>query len=256
MKKFVKCISIFVSATLITLLSSNSLFASDNLHVATYITGIGCPHCANVAPQLLEDRVNECDDMIIVEYEIYKQPENSAVIFEFNDSYNSGLGIPQIIFNKENILVGDSQINSNIDYRCEEAYRGTICLSNGECVAWEDLDLNDIILLPRIWSKDRIAIRTSENEISEDINILVKDFLTVENPGEYLGDQNLDSYISPIKVDISGGSIEFKNALEIDGWILQWNGEDETIINSNQNTNNANQNESETKVSFHVLLLF
>ena len=223
--------------------------AEDNLHVATYITGIGCPHCANVAPGLLKEMVNECDDMIIVEYEIYQQPENSSVIFEFNNNYGSGLGIPLVIFNQDSILTGDTQINKYMTVRCDESQKGIICLPNGECQKWEELDLNDIILLPKIWSRDRIAVRTNEENISQGNNSLIKDFLTAEDPQTFIEQSNLDNFVSPQEVEISGGTVNFKTALEIEGWLLQWNGEDETVVPLKDKETNPSSEKSETKVS-------
>jgi cytochrome c biogenesis protein CcdA len=251
MKNIIKYTIIFILSIFLGIFSYTKSFAADNFHIATYITGIGCPHCANVAPRLLEDRINECNDMIIVEYEIYQEPANASVIFEFNSNYGSGLGIPQVVFNKDNILVGDSQINKNIDVRCEEANNGVICLPDGNCVKWKDLDLNELPLLPRIWSRDRIAVRTDQKEISEDINILVKDFLTADNPQEYIESLSVNNFVSPEDIEISGGTVKFKTAVSIDGWLLQWNGEDETIIPiSDGNTSTQENSDTEKKVSF------
>ena len=243
MKKNWTCILVFLIISLISISPTERVNAEDFLHVATYLTGIGCPHCSNVAPKLLEERVNECNDMIVVEYEIYQKPENASVIFEFNSNYNSGLGIPLVIFNKESVLVGDKEINSKMEVRCEESYKGTICLPNGECPRWEDFNLNDMSLFPRIWSKDKIAIRIESYEIKEETNNLIKDFLRSEDTLSILETNDLVTSISPINVEISGGEVEFKNAVEIEGWLLQWNGNASSIISEV-----SKEGESTTKV--------
>lgn len=251
MKKLFKYILIILIIILSLPLSSpNSAKAEESLHVATYITGIGCPHCSNVALGLLKEMVNDCNDMIIVEYEIYQQPQNSSVIFEFNSNYDSGLGIPLVVFNKESVLVGDKEINNNMEIRCEESYKGTICLPNGECPTWEEFNLNNIPLFPRIWSKDKIAIRIESYEVKEETNDLIKDFLRSDNPLPILESNDLVSSVSPINVEISGGEVEFKNALEIEGWLLQWNGDASDIVSGITSSNHSTTVEiSEQKVS-------
>ena len=229
MKKLFKYIPIILIIILFSPIFLNSVKAEESLHVATYITGIGCPHCSNVAPGLLEEMVNDCNDMIVVEYEIYQQPENSSVIFEFNSNYDSGLGIPLVIFNKESVLVGDKEINKKMEVRCEESYKGTICLPNGECPKWEDFDLNDLPLFPRIWSKDRIAVRKELLEVSNGNNLNIKEFLTSEDPRETV-ELNGWQTTNPENIEISGGEVEFKNAVLIDGWLLQWKGDTQEVL--------------------------
>jgi len=247
MKKLFKYITTFLIILFLIPIFSKEIYAKDTLHVATYITGIGCPHCSNVAPGLLKERVNECNDMIIVEYEIYEQPVNSSVIFEFNNNYNSGLGIPLILFNKESVLVGDRQINSEMDIKCEESNKGTICLPNGECVKWEDFDLNELPLFPRIWSNNRIAIRTKEINISKELNVLVKLFITAEDPFTVLDNNENVTFISPSKVEISGGQVEFKNAAIVNGWLLQWNGDAEAVLSETSVIEDTVNNETEER---------
>ncbi len=160
---------------------------------------------------LQEDDItrDECKDILIIEYEIYKQPQNASVILEFNNNYKSGLGIPQVIFNKENILVGDKQINSNIDVRCNNAYKNEVCLPNGNCVSWEDFNLNDLPLYPRIWGNNRIAIKTEDITISNTLNDLIKSFLRSEDPTKLIKEKSgLITFASPIKIEISGGNVE------------------------------------------------
>jgi len=247
MKKLFKYILIFLVIFFLNNSVTKEVFAIDNLHVATYITGIGCPHCANVAPGLLKERVNECNDMIIVEYEIYEQPVNSSVIFEFNSNYNSGLGIPQVIFNKDSILIGDKQINSNIDVSCDEAYKGVICLPNGECIDWNIFNLNDLPLYPKIWSKEKIVIRTGDNTISEELNELIKEFLTSENPSEILTESSLIKVSSPLDIEISGGDVKFKNAAIVDGWLLQWNGDTQAVLSESSSNIDSSERKAEEK---------
>ena len=253
MKKLFKYITIFFVIFLFgnTFLQQTYAQEKTNFHIATFVTGIGCPHCANVAPELLKEEVNDCENnMIIVEYEIYDIPENSSVIFEFNSSYGSGLGIPQVIFSQDSILIGDTQINNGFDNRCIDAKPNIISLPNGSAVDWFELDLNELPLYPRIWSRDKIAIRTNTEEISEETNTLLIDFITSDDPGKLIEDTSLVTLTTPSKVEISGGEVEFKNAAVVDGWLLQWNGNTTEVVEEIIENGEIKGETSESKVSF------
>ncbi len=253
MKKLFRYIAIFSTIFLFNSTFLQQTYAQEetNFHIATFVTGIGCPHCANVAPGLLKEEVNECENnMIIVEYEIYDVPENSSVIFEFNNSYGSGLGIPQVIFSKDSILIGDKEINNGFDNRCIDAQPNIISLPDGSAVNWYELDLNNLPLYPRIWSRDKIAIRTSKGEINEEINALLLDFITADDPNKLINNSNLATLTTPSKVEISGGEVEFKNAAVTDGWLLQWNGNTTEVVEEIKDNSGIKGDMDESKVSF------
>jgi cytochrome c biogenesis protein CcdA len=252
MKKILKNTFTAILAFFFLISFSNEIKAEEqsNFHIATYITGIGCPHCANVAPGLLKEKVNECENnMIIIEYEIYDTPANSSVIFEFNSNYNSGLGIPMVIFSSENMLIGDREINNSFDNKCISADENIISLPDGRTANLYELDLNDLPLYPRIWSRDKIAVRIGDEEISEDINTLVINFISSSNPSEVIESSDLTKAASPEEIKISGGSVEFKNAVEVDGWILQWNGNTSEVLEDIKGSE-TKKSSSESSVSF------
>ncbi|GAH99775.1 unnamed protein product, partial [marine sediment metagenome] len=94
------------------LLLGQSLLADEEYICAVYFTGVGCPHCANADSVILEDLPREYPNFVVIEYEIYQQRENAPLLYEYNENYNSGLGIPLIIFNKKDYMVGDRSILS------------------------------------------------------------------------------------------------------------------------------------------------
>ena len=73
--------------------------AQGNYICAVYFTGVGCPHCAKTDPVVLEDLLREYPNFIVIEYEIYQQGQNAPLLYEYDSKYQSGLGIPLIIFN-------------------------------------------------------------------------------------------------------------------------------------------------------------
>lgn len=205
-----------------------------------YFGGIGCPHCAKVSP-VLNKKVNE-GGFILIEYEIYKQLANSQALNEYAQSYDLGLGIPQILFNKESNESGDSPILDNLDQMIADATENTVYLPNGKSVSFEDLDLNDFERYPTIYSKDRVAVRKSLREVSDEQNEMIKKFISASTVQEAI-DGLEGKKVKVQKVEYSGGSLKYENAVEIGGWLLQWNGES---VEENVDNNSENEDSSST----------
>ena len=184
---------------------------------AVYFTGVGCPHCARADPFVLVDLVKEYPDLIVIEYEIYQQQENAPLIYEYDAAYNSGFGIPMIIFEDENI-VGDTPITKNTEKRIQKG-KSKCPVLNGKI----DFNLLDITALPgkpNIWTNERILIKTTGGNNLQ----LLKNLLTADDFSSAA--ESIDyKVIEPIKVPLSGKYVNFENAVQLNGWIFQWNGE-------------------------------
>ena len=75
-----------------------------------YFTGIGCPHCAVADPWLFYEFV-PTHPLVIVEYEIYRDgAANTRVLEKYIEEYGARPGVPQIIFDRENVIAGDVPI--------------------------------------------------------------------------------------------------------------------------------------------------
>jgi cytochrome c biogenesis protein CcdA len=191
---------------------------TSNFTCLVYFTGVGCPHCANTDPVILEDLPEEYLNFIVVEYEIYQQGENAPLLYEYNEKYNSGLGIPLIIFNEEDYAVGDKPILSKINSIIEKG--GNRCpLIDGSAVDFNDLDFTLLSGFPKIWYQEKILIKAG---LKGD-NQLLKNLLTKDDLTEILEGVAFEK-IEPLKVPLSGKYVEFDNAIKIDDWIFQWNG--------------------------------
>jgi len=219
--------SLLFLSLLIPIFSFDSVNAQEEIKpqgnkYAIYFGGIGCPHCARVAP-VLQRKVNE-GSLIIIEYEIYKNLANSQALSEYADSYSLSLGIPQVLFNNESKESGDTPILGKLDQMIEEAEENTIYLANSKSVSFDELNLNDLKRYPTFYSKDRVAIRESLTTLSSEQNRMIKNFISanaIEQAIEGLDGKSRKTE----RVDYSGGTLTFQNALEINGWLLQWNGE-------------------------------
>lgn len=225
MKRFLT-ILLFLALCILPFLPTSNVQAQEeqveNKYVV-YFGGIGCPHCAKVSPELLK-KVNS-GDMIVLEYEIYKNLGNSQALSEYSDSYGLSLGIPQVLFDKETYESGDTPILDKLDQMIMDAPADTIFLADGSSVSFEQLDLNDLRRYPTFYAKDRVVIRKSLTKLSEEQNTQIKQFIsssTVEQAIEDLEGKSKKA----TRVEYSGGSLQYENALEINGWLLQWNGEE------------------------------
>lgn len=188
-----------------------------------YFGGIGCPHCAKVSPQLLK-RVDN-GEMIVLEYEIYKNLGNAQALSEYSDSYGLSLGIPQVLFDKDKHESGDTPILDSLDQMIIDTPANTIFLADGSSVSFEELNLNDLKRYPTFYIKDRVAIRKSLTNLTDEQNTQIKQYISAQTVEEAVKDLN-GKKAKTARVDYSGGNLKFENAVEINGWLLQWNGEE------------------------------
>ena len=224
MKKILKSFLFIVLLTTIFLPFVN-IYAQEEINTQKFaisFTGIGCPHCAKVAPKLYEQV--EKGNLILIEYEIYKILANSQALNEYSKTYDLSLGIPQILFNKELHQAGDTPILDNLEEMITNSQADTIPLANGKTVTFEEFSLGNLQRYPKIYSKDRIAIRQSLTELSDEEDSMIKNFIYASSLEDAL--KGLDGKKAKVeKVDTSAGVLKYENALKVNGWLLQWNGE-------------------------------
>lgn len=231
MEKIFKSVLFLILLT-IPFLSITKIYAQEEVvqssnKYAIYFGGIGCPHCAKVSPVLIK-KVNE-GGFVFVEYEIYKNLANSQALSSYSDKYDLSLGIPQIMFNPDSKESGDTPILGKLDEMILSAKPDVIFLSNGKEIPFNDLKLNDLERYPTFYAKDRVAIKKSLKTLSTEENEQIKQFISASTITEAIANLN-GKKAKPTKIEYSGGSLVFENAIEINGWLLQWNGEE---INSN-----------------------
>ena len=229
-KKLLNFILVILITILVLANSQEVLAQESNYTCAVYITGVGCPHCARADPFILRDLLKEYPDLVIIEYEIYQQRENAPLIEEYNKNYNSGLGIPLIIFNKEEHIIGDTPILDNARGAVEKL-RGNPCpLIDGTSQKFEELNLADLPGQPKIWGEDRVLIKTNEenkwifewngetiekqSSIETNLNNVLQELFKTENIANITKEVDYSS-IKSLPVPLSGKSVSFDNAIEI-----------------------------------------
>jgi cytochrome c biogenesis protein CcdA len=232
MKKIIK---ILIPLLLIIPLFLSSTFVNgqESRKFAVSFTGIGCPHCAQVSPQL-HNRV-ENGNLILIEYEIYSNVANSQAFSTYAQSFNLDLGIPQVLFNKDMKGVGDAPIIENIDSMIKKAVANEIPLADGRVISFEDFNLNSLVRYPTIYSKDRVAIRKSITQLNEEENEQIKTFVYSSSINDAVSSLKGSSTKAEI-VKTPGGNFTYDRAVKLNGWLLQWNGDAIPVVENTEET--------------------
>ncbi len=211
-------------------------YVSASSVCTVYFTGVGCPHCANSDPFLMEEVTNSYKDFVMIEYEIYQQRENSEILLSYDKKYGTGMGVPLIIFDSDTSFIGDKPILENTEESIKYT-NGSGCLLLNISLPFEELNLNELPGLPKIWSNGKILIKKSEGKMDEEKMEIVKDLMFSDNfprdidkyllkegsCDEYFVDSCLEK-VEPEAVPLSGKSVYFSDAVNIGGnWVLQYN---------------------------------
>ena len=228
---FVLFLGVFIfvpkSQTLAEEAKNIAQFSSKNI-CAVYFTGIGCSHCANTDPIIFKDLLREYPNLIIIEYEIYQQRENAPLLEKYNQNYSSGLGIPLIIFKKDEHFIGDKPITDNTRGAIENLKASPCPLINGIFQNFEDLNLTVLPGKPKIWTQNRILIKAAgedewifgwngeiiEKRSSKETNssqFLQKLIITNDIPN--ITKEIHYNSAEPIKAFLSGSYVEFSNSI-------------------------------------------
>jgi len=218
LKFFSILLVIFFSLIFFNNVSANT---ETDYFCSVYFTGVGCPHCANTDPFVLDNYLKKIKNLIVIEYEIYQTKSNAPLIQSYNTKYNSPLGIPLIIFDKKDYIIGDQPILDNLLKKIKTKKINICPILAENNLSFEKLDLNQLPGSPKIWRANRVLIRTEK----EGDSVLAKKLLINENLSDLLKDKKFEE-IKPLKIPLSGSFLNFENAIKIKGWIFQWNGKD------------------------------
>jgi len=241
-KKIFIIIFFLITLFLIPQFSRAQEIEEDHDFCVVYFTGVGCAHCAKADPIVLMQLPSEYPNLVILEYEIYQNKGNASLLYQYDEEYNSGLGIPVLIFGEDDRLAGDNPILKNIRKVIEEKKTNHLACSDGSISCFCETNINDLHGFPKIWQQGKILIKdktSNESLLSKtESDQLFKKLLKANNVEENLKGIEYE-IIAPLKVALSGQNIEFDNALKIGDWIFQWNGlidnenkEEETLLTS------------------------
>jgi len=219
---------------------------------ATYLTQVGCTHCAKTDPVVLSKVFEKHSNFYVIEYEIFKDKVNAQFIMDYHENYSTPLGVPTLIFGKDDFLVGDRSILGDLDQSINQKTGNKCPLKSGEMVSLNKLNFNLLAGKPKIWHNNKILIKQGGGA---DNNLLHR-LLTTNNP-EKLVKENGFNLTKTKKIALSGQSIEFDKAADVNGWLYQWKISNATpkgplgqgsIINLNQgNSESQNQKKQAEK---------
>ncbi len=240
MNKLEKILTIII-VILCFFIQFNSASASDDeIIYAVYFTGVGCPHCANTDPVVLQELLEQRKNLVIIEYEIYQNQINAPLFNQCCENLNLPScrpfgptpckGIPLICLSssREGILTGDSSILKNIKDKLS-TIKNNKCAILGEPVSFTDLNFNNLPGRPNIWINNKILIRTTDETIN---NRTLKNLVLENNIKSILTNQTYNK-ITPQAIPLSGSKVEFEQAIDLGGWIFQWNGSKELVSGNN-----------------------
>ncbi|MDD3029623.1 MAG: hypothetical protein PHS57_05015 [Alphaproteobacteria bacterium] len=176
-----------------------------------YFTGIGCPHCANVDPVLLKQKIRQ-SNLLVIEYEIYRDNANAPLLMAYDKQFDTGLGVPMVVTEgkKGGAVVGDTPILEKMDSLIAKNKGNGVVLPAG-ARPFMSLPLADLPRLPKIWFKNRVAIRKNmESQESNAIKAFVVD-----------GTEPQGCAPSAEKeVALSDDKVVFAKACAFNGWLL------------------------------------
>jgi cytochrome c biogenesis protein CcdA/thiol-disulfide isomerase/thioredoxin len=224
MKNILKKIVLAIFFLPLILLTGN-IYAQEkeiNLKFATYFTGIGCPHCSIASPYI-KKVVEQDENFVVIEYEVYQKSQNASLISRYDETYDIGMGIPVIFFDKTRVLVGDKDVENNLKLYISQQESNLIQLPS-QTVNREDFNINQLEGYPKIYRKDRVAIRENITQVTDEQSTEIIDFLT-KDLSQWVSTKQEGELVTPEVVQYPGGSATYDHALKVNGWILQWNGD-------------------------------
>jgi len=209
-------------AFFVNAVNAQDFSSNDNNICAVYITGVGCPNCAITDPVLFKEMTKKYDNLFIIEYELYKlRSSNEQTVENYFDNYiySGRSGVPFLVFNSGKSAIGRYEVSDALD-SIESMESNSCPMSDGTGVYFKNLDITSLPGKIKIFTNDRVLISGKSGD-----NNILKSLLTAENINKSL--EGIDhKLIDPIPVEISGGSVEYKNAAEVGDWIIQWGGKD------------------------------
>ena len=218
-----KLIATIVFFTTFLGLSGEEKFS--NYAAGVYITGIGCPNCAETDPHFFGALLEENPDLILFEYEIYKQSEcNRDVALEYFKSYypNKRAGVPCVIFNERNKAIGRMHL-MELAKNISMFPKGQYSLPDGSTVKFDTVDLNSIQGLPKIWHRNRIMFYsgTPEEKANQPASNVLKEILLspdIEEMLQKVRHQNTE----PFPIELSKGEVSFDKGAKVGDWNIFW----------------------------------
>lgn len=184
----------------------------------TYMSGIGCPHCARVDPYIMGNWLRAYPNLVVIDYEVFQQSQNAYLLNSYNDKYHSGTGVPVLIISENKIMIGDSPILSDAPPFFNNSAGNNCSLLTGS-KSFKETKFSELPGYPKIWKGNKILIKKGAGGNDTLLHELMTncDLSSVLNGTTY---QTMD----PEEVQLSGSNVKFQHAISLGSWVFQWNG--------------------------------
>lgn len=185
-------------------------FGYANDHVClTYFTQLGCQGCAQTDQSILHTWLQEMSQLVVIEY-VITEKDNQYVFLEYSKKFEHLSSVPQISYDGKN-AVGPVEILS-LKHKFKAMEEAECTLLDEE---FDEMDLNKLPGMPRIWWRDRVLMKEGKGTIKSDE---MRELFFSREVEAILKDRRIETQ----KVLLSGNEINFKRAYQIaDGWIIQ-----------------------------------
>lgn len=128
-----------------------AVFAEGQDYVcAAYFTKDGCPFCENAAPFLEEVKAKN-PNLVILQYNLIDKDYNAPVFYQYTQTYGMQTAYPQIIFGKDNFILGDKPIISMLESRLALLSSNPCPLESGASVPFDKCNLSALPGKPEIF---------------------------------------------------------------------------------------------------------
>lgn len=199
----------------------------DSQICVAYLTGIGCPACAQIEPILLSKLTERIPQLTIIEYEIYQAREpNLEIVQKYFESFRSPetrMGIPSLILDGKT-YVGANATRDALE-KIKEKSPSYCPTPTGDLLSPKTLQVSQLPGRPRIWTKNRVFILESDDftqagGITRDT--CLRNLIQAKNLEDILPKIPFEK-IEPKPLNTSRGKIEFDKAILVGNWRMQWN---------------------------------
>lgn len=198
------------------------LFPSENTTILVYFTGYYCGFSKASDKFIFFEKLPK-EDILIVSYEVDKSKYNHLMMREFDKKYHIGNMIPNLLAGNtsDKFLAGSDEIILKLGNLINNNKNNKIIFPDEKLeYKIEDLRSGELPLFPKIFYKNKMIGKEKEFKTlaeAENNTKIIKDFFI---------DNRLPSplnKISPVPIRFSGGTLTYKNATRINGWLFQWN---------------------------------
>ncbi len=199
-----------------------------------YFTGVGCPHCAQSDPVVLQELLTAYPNLVVIEYEIYQNSGNAQILEQYATVYQLPSwkkGIPLVFLedSQVGILVGDVPIVKSLEGKISENIYPCL-LADGSTVSFSEINLDQLPGSPKIWHQDRILVKEKagewifawNGEAGPEKNLstlysseILLSLIEEEDLATRFSSLDYEALADPLEIALSGQTVTFEKAIKV-----------------------------------------